>query len=1069
MAKEKRAKPSTSRSSSNKRGSFQDVSQDGYANERGLGDDVLGLALSSQYDDTDLPGEADAIDHHRAPHEGTAGDSAAEGLAYYEALGDKPASSSSRGLRASSSAHRRAAAHAAASMSTAAPARRDGSVGDDGSSGDDDDNDDDSSGSEGGRDSRRGRHGKRAQRRDRTAADGGDKKWAKKKRAQQYSDDEPEQQDVKRAEREYMVGEIDERELVIGRRIAWYPNGPGWIEKVYHGMWRGRQVIIKIPRIKELKGTELRRFRKAVAKRITVAHPNVVSCLGACTVPGRFKLIEETLDEGGFSRLLRAHRHSPAPLSPNEGQWSLFHRMLMASDIASGMAWLHSSVPPIVYGDLNSSNLSVEYREGRAVIKVANFGFPMLCGPSYYPHKAAPEVLGTPLSSHQSFTKEADVYAFGLILWELLTTEEPYPYFANLDELIEAVCRQKERPPLPDDCPTALRQLIQACWYHESACRPDFVQITARLDEIFIRMAVRDEEGQRFWIENFPKQQAVEWGVFVRAFYRFLKVRPPRGRRLVQSKGSANEQLREKEREEEEREEMVMQCFKALVVSKDPVDEGTLALGSRIAVRKKEMVHIQQFGRILDWFGPVSKNVTLPPPRPSTCDEALVSPRKQALMRKGKGGGAACTKEKSASGHGSHKDGRRAGSGKRRAATRRKRAGRGHYASESDDDSESSSEEEEADVTDSSESDSESEEESERDAKSKRVDFASVLPVELSLAIFRYFDEYDWTDLQSVCRNWATIINVLRNKQQRRLRRRPSRDDQAKKGTKNKKKSRIDPKTFHLARGMSTGALSLSSVKNKHHAGNSHSGGKLIDSLQDKKHGGAGSKMERMGKNFKSSALLTRKRRTKGGGGDDSSSSSSEDTDGDVDTPPAFAAPSKRERRRERRHHQDKDDSAYCSWSDDDDDECDMDSWEMVPEANPKRTILDAIHAVLTQKWFHGDIETADATYRIQSCPQGTFLVRFSTNATHPGAFTITRVAAGPSIGHIRITRSDDGKGRFMVNKDMVFDSLVETIESTKNILGLTSSCPGSPFYKKFGVPSSSATPSSASLTASRS
>jgi hypothetical protein len=70
---------------------------------------------------------------------------------------------------------------------------------------------------------------------------------------------------------------------------------------------------------------------------------------------------------------------------------------------------------------------------------------------------------------------------------------------------------------------------------------------------------------------------------------------------------------REKEREEEEREEMVMQCFKALVVctsppprlatphggeqqclcahtsprppitAKDPVDEGTLALGSRIA------------------------------------------------------------------------------------------------------------------------------------------------------------------------------------------------------------------------------------------------------------------------------------------------------------------------------------------------------------------------------------------------------------------------------------------------------------------------------------------------------
>jgi len=59
---------------------------------------------------------------------------------------------------------------------------------------------------------------------------------------------------------------------------------------------------------------------------------------------------------------------------------------------------------------------------------------------------------------------------------------------------------------------------------------------------------------------------------------------------------------------------------------------------------------------------------------------------------------------------------------------------------------------------------------------------------------------------------------------------------------------------------------------------------------------------------------------------------------------------------------------------------------------------------------------------------KGTFLVRFSTNATHPGAFTVTRVAGGPSIGHIRITRSEDGKGRCVNESSLV--SLGSTRES---------------------------------------
>jgi hypothetical protein len=179
-----------------------------------------------------------------------------------------------------------------------------------------------------------------------------------------------------------------------------------------------------------------------------------------------------------------------------------------------------------------------------------------------------------------------------------------------------------------------------------------------------------------------------------------------------------------------------------------------------------------------------------------------------------------------------------------------------------------------------------------------------------------------------------------------------------------------------------------------------------------------------MGKQFKSSAFLTRKRRAKGV---ESSSSSSSDTDGDVDGSPfATAEFSRRERRRER--NRDKDESVYCSWSDDDED-CELVvraffhlgslqvvgrrhnaqalfltvlrtrvvPLQSVPEASPKKTILDAIHAVLTQKWFHGDIETADATYRIQNCPQ----VRNSPPYTCTSRMALSADTRGMATGYI--------------------------------------------------------------------
>jgi serine/threonine protein kinase len=50
----------------------------------------------------------------------------------------------------------------------------------------------------------------------------------------------------------------------------------------------------------------------------------------------------------------------------------------------------------------------------------------------------APEVLmGRPLS------EKADVYSFGIVLWELFTYKEPFDTHDNYERFVEAVCIQQ--------------------------------------------------------------------------------------------------------------------------------------------------------------------------------------------------------------------------------------------------------------------------------------------------------------------------------------------------------------------------------------------------------------------------------------------------------------------------------------------------------------------------------------------------------------------------------------------------------------------------------------------------
>eukprot|EP01133_Synstelium_polycarpum_P012186 gene12186-14260_t len=260
--------------------------------------------------------------------------------------------------------------------------------------------------------------------------------------------------------------------------------GQGSFGSVYKGRCRGQEVAVKVPRKQKLNLYELTSFRHEVKIMSKIFHPNVVLFLGACTQSGKMQIVTE-LCQTDLERLLHNDR--------TKQEFSLFRRMQMAKDAALGMNWLHG-ITRIVHNDLKTANLLVD---SNLRVKVTDFGFSQIKETEEFQDKAA---KGTPL-------------------WMAPEVMMGNPYNEKADDydiFFNAVCNEKERPPIPIDTLPSLRHLIQSCWDHNPATRPGFSEILFRLNEILVDCTIEFEEGRKFWKDHYllPKQELqeeIEW------------------------------------------------------------------------------------------------------------------------------------------------------------------------------------------------------------------------------------------------------------------------------------------------------------------------------------------------------------------------------------------------------------------------------------------------------------------------------------------------------------------------------------------------------------------------------
>ncbi len=101
----------------------------------------------------------------------------------------------------------------------------------------------------------------------------------------------------------------------------------------------------------------------------------------------------------------------------------------------------------------------------------------------------APEVM-----QFKEFNEKADVYSFGIVLWEILTRKEPFPHHNNFEVFRNAVCVKGERPEIPSDTEPSLKRLIESCWVGDPKLRPSFKEIIDQLDNIIVDVTVHVRE-----------------------------------------------------------------------------------------------------------------------------------------------------------------------------------------------------------------------------------------------------------------------------------------------------------------------------------------------------------------------------------------------------------------------------------------------------------------------------------------------------------------------------------------------------------------------------------------------
>ncbi|KAK6161600.1 hypothetical protein DH2020_004981 [Rehmannia glutinosa] len=201
--------------------------------------------------------------------------------------------------------------------------------------------------------------------------------------------------------------------------------GAGGFGCVYKGKLDGDFCVA----VKRLSIDAITEFQTEVDILSKIQHPNIITLLGYSIHAESRLLVYELMQYGSLETQLHGVSRGSALT------WHL--RMKIALDVARGLEYLHEHChPPVIHRDLKSSNILLDSNFNA---KLSDFGLAVLDGPRNKNNIKPSGTLGYVAPEYLldgKLTDKSDVYAFGVVLLELLLGRKP------MEKLGPAQCHQ---------------------------------------------------------------------------------------------------------------------------------------------------------------------------------------------------------------------------------------------------------------------------------------------------------------------------------------------------------------------------------------------------------------------------------------------------------------------------------------------------------------------------------------------------------------------------------------------------------------------------------------------------
>jgi B-Raf proto-oncogene serine/threonine-protein kinase len=265
--------------------------------------------------------------------------------------------------------------------------------------------------------------------------------------------------------------EISADEILVGPRV-----GSGSFGTVYKAHWHG-PVAVKTLNVKIPTLAQLQAFKNEVAVLRKTRHVNVLLFMGCVSKP-QLAIVTQWCESSSLYKHLHVH----------ETKFALFTLIEIGRQTAQGMDYLHAK--NIIHRDLKSNNI---FLHDDLTVKIGDFGLAtaktrwsgtrQFRQPSGSILWMAPEVIRMQVDNPYSF--QSDVYAFGIVMFEMLAMQLPYSHISNKDQILFMVGRGFLKPDLTkmrSDTPKALRRLTEDCIKFNRDDRPLFRQIHASME-----------------------------------------------------------------------------------------------------------------------------------------------------------------------------------------------------------------------------------------------------------------------------------------------------------------------------------------------------------------------------------------------------------------------------------------------------------------------------------------------------------------------------------------------------------------------------------------------------------